>query len=139
MGMVIMKRYLFSFLVVLSILVLSSCSSTSKPTATPVTPSPSPVLTLSPTPSPTPIATPTPTLSATPRTTTPTPPKISPSTAKTILETDPTSVFVDVRAKTDYDKQHIPGAISIPSAEFQERYTEIPAALQIIVYSGCFG
>ena len=76
-----------------------------------------------PTPSPTPI--------------TPLTSKISPSAAKTILETDKTAVFVDVRPKVDYDKEHIPGAISIPSEELGERYSEIPAASQIIVYAEC--
>ena len=122
-----MKRIIISLLAVLLVLTLVSCNSTSEPTGTPVTPSPSPAYTPSPTPSATPSATP-----ITPLTS-----KISPSAAKTILETDKTAVFVDVRPKVDYDKEHIPGAISIPSEEFGERYREIPAASQIIIYAEC--
>jgi rhodanese-related sulfurtransferase len=70
---------------------------------------------------------------------TPNPFKISPLEAKIILETDKNAVFVDVRAKADYDEEHIPGAICIPSEELESRYSEIPAASQIIVYAGCLG
>ena len=140
-----MKRFIISLLAVLLVLTLASCKSTSGPTATQVTPSPSPIATPSPTPSATPIATPTPTPiatlsptpSATPTATTPLPSKISPEAAKSILDTDHSAVFVDVRPKTDYDKEHIPGAISIPSEELQDRYSEIPTAAQIIVYAEC--
>jgi len=70
---------------------------------------------------------------------TPDPFKISPLEAKIILETAKNAVFVDVRAKADYDEEHIPGAICIPSEELESRYSEIPAASQIIVYAGCLG
>jgi len=124
-----MKRYLIGLLAVLLVLTIAGCNSTSGPTATPITSVPSPIATLSPTPSATPSPTPIPT--------TPAPSKISPEAAKSILDTDHSAVFVDVRPKTDYDKEHIPGAISIPSEELQDRYSEILAESQIIVYAEC--
>jgi len=107
----VMKRYLISICAALIVFILVSCGSNSEPAATTVTPSPTVVL----------------------------PAKISLSAAKTILDTDKTAVFVDVRDKTDYDKEHIPGAISIPFEEFQDQYSEIPLRPQIIIYSGCYG
>lgn len=64
-------------------------------------------------------------------------PRVSPAAAKSILDTDPTAVFVDVRPKADYDKNHIPGAISIPFEEIETRYTELGANTQLIIYSEC--
>jgi len=119
----VMKRYLISICAALIVFILVSCGSNSEPAATTVTPSPTPIETPSPTPSPTVVL----------------PAKISLSAAKTILDTDKTAVFVDVRDKTDYDKEHIPGAISIPFEEFQDQYSEIPLRPQIIIYSGCYG
>lgn len=118
------ERLLFLGLVAMLLAVGCSQTHPNTPSATP-------------TESPTPIATPTPTPSATPTATTPLPSKISPSAAKSILDNDQTAVFVDVRPKTDYDKEHIPGAISIPSEELQGRYNQIPTAAQIIVYAEC--
>jgi hypothetical protein len=62
---------------------------------------------------------------------------ISPQAAKLILDTDPAVLFVDVRPEADYQKEHIPGAISIPFEEFEIRYSEITASPQVIIYSKC--
>ena len=64
-------------------------------------------------------------------------PSISPAEARSILDTVPNVMFVDVRPKTDYDKQHIPRAISIPFTEFKDRYAEITVGPQVIVYAEC--
>ena len=64
-------------------------------------------------------------------------PSISPAAAKSIFDTEPTAVFVDVRPKADYDKEHIPGAISIPFEEIETRYSEVAVGPQVIVYSQC--
>ncbi|MDQ5894429.1 MAG: hypothetical protein QG596_690 [Actinomycetota bacterium] len=41
---------------------------------------------------------------------------------------------VDVRPKAEYESGHFPGAISIPLAELQGRYSEIPADGTVVVY-----
>lgn len=64
-------------------------------------------------------------------------PSISQAEAKSILDTNPTAVFVDVRLKPDYDKGHISGAISVPFGELENKYSEIAVGPQVIVYSQC--
>ena len=64
-------------------------------------------------------------------------PTISAAAAKAVLDADPNAVFVDLRPKADYDKEHIPGAISIPFDELERRYSGIPVGRPVIIYSQC--
>lgn len=44
------------------------------------------------------------------------------------------AVFVDTRSAESYRTEHIKGAVSIPLAEFEKRYKELPDDKSIIVY-----
>jgi 3-mercaptopyruvate sulfurtransferase SseA len=43
-------------------------------------------------------------------------------------------VLIDTRSRTEYEAAHIPGAISMPYAEVEARYRELPRATQIVTY-----
>ncbi len=43
-------------------------------------------------------------------------------------------IFVDTRAETAYNVEHIKGAINIPAEAFKARYTEVPKDKKIIAY-----
>lgn len=60
------------------------------------------------------------------------------------LNQDPLNLFVDARAKVEYDQGHIPGAIPLPSGEFDKYYdmykSKIKKAKKLISYchgAGC--
>ena len=59
--------------------------------------------------------------------------RISPADAKTALD-EGRALFVDVRSFSDYDADHVPGAISIPINEFESRSGELPKDQLIITY-----
>lgn len=44
------------------------------------------------------------------------------------------AVFVDVRTKASYDRNHVPGAVSIPEAEISQRMNELDSSQWIITY-----
>ena len=44
------------------------------------------------------------------------------------------SVLVDVRAKSEYDSEHIKGAVNIPFAELRTRHTELDSSAETVVY-----
>lgn len=44
------------------------------------------------------------------------------------------AVFVDVRGQSDYAAAHIAGAVSLPLAEIETRYTELPRDRAILTY-----
>jgi len=44
------------------------------------------------------------------------------------------AVFVDTRAASAYQGEHIKGAINIPAGEFETRYKEVPKDKKIIAY-----
>ncbi len=44
------------------------------------------------------------------------------------------AIFVDTRAETAFNVEHIKGAINIPAETFQTRYTEVPKDKKIIAY-----
>jgi len=44
------------------------------------------------------------------------------------------ALLVDVRPKEEYDMDHIPGAISIPMAELEERLSSLPRHVEIVAY-----
>lgn len=60
-------------------------------------------------------------------------PRISLADAKAQYDAN-TAVFVDVRSSDEYEAAHIPGAISLPLAELQARYQELPADALIFLY-----
>jgi rhodanese-related sulfurtransferase len=47
------------------------------------------------------------------------------------------AVFIDVRSKESYDKNHIKGALSIPGSQLIARFREIPPGKLIIAYCAC--
>lgn len=44
------------------------------------------------------------------------------------------AVFVDTRAASAYQDEHIKGAINIPAGEFETRYKEVPKDKKVIAY-----
>jgi predicted sulfurtransferase len=65
------------------------------------------------------------------------PERISPKDLKTLLDKkDGDVVVVDVRDKGSYAAGHLPGAISIPEAEIQNRHQELPRDKTIVLYCG---
>ncbi len=61
-------------------------------------------------------------------------PRISLEEAKKSFDRGVNSVFIDVRSTAEYDKAHIPGAISMPLREFPRRIVELPRDKEIITY-----
>jgi len=59
--------------------------------------------------------------------------RVSPADAKAALDAG-TAVFVDVRSAQEYEQGHIPGALSIPSAELEDRLGELDPNAWIITY-----
>lgn len=47
--------------------------------------------------------------------------KISPSTAKAMMDSDTKLIILDVRTKEEYEEKHIPGAVLIPDYELSEK------------------
>ncbi len=43
-------------------------------------------------------------------------------------------IFIDTRAESSFNEEHIKGAINIPSNAFETRYTEVPKDKKIIAY-----
>jgi len=60
-------------------------------------------------------------------------PRISLQAAKASLDAG-AAVLVDVRTAAAYQQSHAVGAISMPSNEVADRYKELPADKQIILY-----
>jgi 3-mercaptopyruvate sulfurtransferase SseA len=44
------------------------------------------------------------------------------------------AVAVDTRSRQDFEAEHIPGAVSMPLAEFEARLSELPKNTEIITY-----
>jgi len=59
--------------------------------------------------------------------------RVSLEEAKAAFE-DGTAVFVDVRDASAYAESHVPGALSIPMAELDERQGELERSDWIILY-----
>ncbi len=60
-------------------------------------------------------------------------PRISPAEAKTRYDAG-TAIFVDVRSQGEYDTAHIANAVSLPLADLEARYQELPQNAEIITY-----
>jgi len=64
---------------------------------------------------------------------------LSPGSEPPARTIDPAAVtsdmtVIDVRPRSEYETAHFPGAISIPMAELEERYREIPVETPVVVY-----
>jgi len=59
-------------------------------------------------------------------------PRISPAQARARWQAG--AIVVDVRDGAQYAQAHIPGALSIPLAELESRYRELPREAEIITY-----
>ena len=60
-------------------------------------------------------------------------PRISLEEAKKAFDSGE-AIFVDTRSESSFNNQHIKGAINIPVADFEKRYSELPKDKKIIVY-----
>ena len=63
--------------------------------------------------------------------------KIPPQVVQDYIDKENEIVLVDVRPFEDFQKDHIPGAISIPSDEIKSRWNEIPPDKITFVYASC--
>jgi 3-mercaptopyruvate sulfurtransferase SseA len=61
-------------------------------------------------------------------------PRIEPQDLKALLDEEKEVVVVDTRRLGSYEASHIPGSISIPLAEMETRYQELPKDARIILY-----
>ncbi|HEY66148.1 MAG TPA: zinc-ribbon domain-containing protein [Caldilineae bacterium] len=60
-------------------------------------------------------------------------PRISVEEAKARYDAG-TAIFVDVRSVGEYETAHIPNAVSLPLADLEARYQELPRDAEIITY-----
>jgi len=56
---------------------------------------------------------------------------------KKMLEGGEKILFVDLRSASDFQMSRLPGARSIPIADLQKRYQEIPKSGRVILYCAC--
>jgi hypothetical protein len=117
--------------------VLSTVEGPVPPTATPIPPTPTSV---PPTASPTTTATLMPTTPPPATEEEPIPstvsqvPRITPQELKEKLDANEDVIVVDTRSRKEYDSVHIPGALSIPLSEIEERHGELPQEGEIVLY-----
>jgi rhodanese-related sulfurtransferase len=67
----------------------------------------------------------------------PTVPVVRSDYVKALLDAREPLVLVDFRKASEYHAGHLPGAISLPLAELDRRYREIPSAARLILYCQC--
>jgi len=67
----------------------------------------------------------------------PTVPVVRSDYVKALLDAREPVVLVDVRKASEYRAGHLPGAMSVPLAELDRRYREIPATARLILYCQC--
>ena len=61
-------------------------------------------------------------------------PRLTPQEVKAILDSGQPVVFVDTRSQAAWEAARIPGSLSIPLAEVESRYTELPKDKQLVLY-----
>jgi len=61
-------------------------------------------------------------------------PRIKPQELKEKLDANEDVIVVDARSRKNYDSLHIPGALSIPLSEIEERHGELPQEGEIVLY-----
>ena len=62
---------------------------------------------------------------------------ISAERVKKLIEGGEKFAFVDLRPAGDFQKGHLPGALSIPITELPKRLGEIPKAGRVVLYCAC--
>ena len=61
-------------------------------------------------------------------------PRITPQELKEKLDANEDVIVVDARSRKEYDSLRIPGALSIPLSEIEERHGELPQEVEIVLY-----
>ena len=61
-------------------------------------------------------------------------PRITLDELRSLLISPRKIVVVDTRSRVEYEAAHIPGAISMPYAEVDARYRELPRVTKIVTY-----
>ena len=63
-------------------------------------------------------------------------PEISAPETAALMKGEPRPVLIDVRDRADYDQGHLPGALSVPSAEFKDRLEslKLPKFDPVVIY-----
>jgi rhodanese-related sulfurtransferase len=63
-------------------------------------------------------------------------PEISAPETAALMKGEPRPVLIDVRDRADYDQGHLPGAVSVPSAEFKDRLEslKLPKVDPVVIY-----
>jgi rhodanese-related sulfurtransferase len=61
-------------------------------------------------------------------------PRIKPQELKEKLDAGEDVIVVDARSRDRYELRHIPGALSIPQYEIEERHGELPQEGEIVLY-----
>jgi ArsR family transcriptional regulator len=60
-----------------------------------------------------------------------------PDYLKWLIDSRQPVVVVDLREADEFRAGHLPGAISVPIAELDRRYAEIPASPMVVLYCRC--
>lgn len=62
---------------------------------------------------------------------------ILPERVKRLLDVGERIQFIDLRLQDEFQRQHLPGARSIPLKELERRHPEVPKSGYVILYCGC--
>lgn len=68
---------------------------------------------------------------------TPTVALTEPDYLKWLLDSRQPVVVVDLRKPNEFRRGHLPGALSVPMAELDRRFAEIPTAPMVVLYCQC--
>jgi ArsR family transcriptional regulator len=60
-----------------------------------------------------------------------------PEYLKWLLDSRQPVVVVDLRSAPDFRRGHLPGAVSVPLAELDRRFAEIPTQPMVVLYCRC--
>ncbi|MGH7399923.1 MAG: rhodanese-like domain-containing protein [Candidatus Rokuibacteriota bacterium] len=60
-----------------------------------------------------------------------------PDYLKWLLDSRQPVVVVDLRSPSEFRRGHLPGAVSIPLAEMDRRFAEIPTSPMVVLYCRC--
>ena len=60
-----------------------------------------------------------------------------PDYLKWLLDSRQPVVVVDLRSPADFRRGHLPGAVSMPLAELDRRFAEIPTQPMVVLYCRC--
>ena len=60
-----------------------------------------------------------------------------PEYLKWLLDSRQPVVVVDLRSPPDFRRGHLPGAVSVPLAELDRRFAEIPTQPMVVLYCRC--